>query len=141
MKTKNSILRTTSVLMLAGSVLLTTPGCWVVAAAVVAGAAAATGVAYAEGELTASFGKNYEDVAAATIKAVDQLGFAKPEERKDALTDTIDTHTAKGDSVHIVLTKQTESSTKISIRIGTFGDEQTSRSILSKIESNLGGGS
>jgi hypothetical protein len=135
MKTTTSIHRVLTVLLLAGSLVLNS-GCWLVVVGVAAGAGAVT-VAYVDGDLQVTYGYSYDKVVAATEQANTQLGFARPEEQKDELSDTFHTHTAKGDSVKIVVTKATGSSTKVDIRIGAFGDEVMSNSINDKIKANL----
>jgi len=135
MKSTLSIQRSLTALLLAG-VLVLNSGCWLLVVGAVGGAAAA-GVAYTDGHLTTTLANNYDQVVAATNKAIDQLGFAKPEEVKDAMTDTLNTHTAKGDNVHIIITKISDTSTKVDIRIGTFGDEAMSMNIFNKIKENL----
>ena len=119
--------------VLLGANLLLASSCWLV----VVGAAAAGTVAYVDGNLESSLGNRYEPVVAATNTALVQLGYAKAEERKDALTDTFVTHTANGSRVEVIVTNVHESLTKVNIRIGTFGDQQMSQSILEKIKSNL----
>ncbi len=121
--------------VLSGSLLLNS-GCWLVVVGAAAGAGAAT-VAYVDGDLEVTYVNSYESVVAAANSAVTQLGFARAEERKDAATDILNTHTAKGDSVRIAITKTSDSMTKVNIRIGTFGDEQLSRTINDKIKANL----
>jgi len=129
------ILRVLAGFLIAASVFFTT-GCrlfWL-------GAAGATGagiVAYVDGKLQTTLGNSYESVIAATSKAITQLEFAQPEERKDGLTDTFITHNAKGDRVEIVLTNSGDNVTQVYIRINTFGDQQMSQMILDKIKSNL----
>ncbi len=135
MKTTTTIHRSVVGLLLASSLLLNS-GCWLLVVGA-AGGAAAAGVAYADGHLTSTLGNGYDAVVTAANRAIDQLQFAKPEEQKDALSDTLTTHTAKGDRVQIVLTRINDNSTKVDIRIGTFGDESLSMTILDKIKANL----
>ncbi|HTB63906.1 MAG TPA: DUF3568 family protein, partial [Opitutales bacterium] len=63
--------------------------------------------------------------------------YAKPEEHKDDVSDTFTTHTTNGNHVAIILTRDGEASTKVSIRIDTMGDQAMSQTILDKIKSNL----
>jgi len=121
---------------LLAATLLLNSGCFLFAVAAV-GAAAAGTVAYVDGKLEATLGYPYNTVADATNKAINQLGFAKPEEHKDELSDILTTHTAKGNQVVITLTKDGDSSTKVSIRVDTMGDKEISQTILDKIKSNL----
>jgi len=135
MKTTHRIRRILTTLLLAGSLVFNS-GCWLFVVGAVAGAAAVT-VAYVDGHLVATYGYSYEKVVPATTQAISQLGFAQPEIQKDELSATFNTHNAKGDSVKIVVTKTSDTSTKVDIRVGTFGDEQASISINDKIKANL----
>jgi len=135
MKINLSIHRLLATSLLAGSLLLNS-GCWLFVAAA-AGGAAAAGVAYADGVLKATLSNNYGAVIIATEKAIDQLQFAKPAEQRDAMSDTLTTQNAKGDRVQITLTKIDENTIKVEIRIGTFGDEALSMTVLDKIKANL----
>ncbi len=129
------LLRSLAAILL-GANLLFNSGCFLFAVAAV-GAAAAGTVAYVDGKLEATLNNGYDSVVSASNKAIAQLEFAKPEERKDELSDTLVTHTAKGDRIEIVVTKAGDKLTKVSIRVGTFGDQQMSQTILDKINSNL----
>jgi hypothetical protein len=135
MKKSTCLFRGLASAVLAATLLLNS-GCFLLAVAAV-GAAAAGTVAYVDGKLEATLGNRYEAVVSATNSAITQLGFAKPEERKDELTDTLTTHTSTGKQVIIVLTKDGDASTKVSIRIDTMGDQAMSQSILDKIKANL----
>lgn len=135
MKKLTYFFRTLAAGLLAANLLLSS-GCFLFAVAAV-GAGAAGTVAYVDGKLEASLGYSFESVAAASNRAISQLQFAQPEERKDALSDTLTTHDAKGDSIEVIVTKVGDSLTKVDIRVGTFGDQQMSQSILDKIKANL----
>ena len=121
--------------LFAGTLCLAS-GCrlFVVGAAVGAGART---VAYIDGKVEASYGYPYDQVVAAPEKAISQLGFAQPEEQKDSLTDTFTTSDAKGDSIKIVVTRSSDTATKVTIRVGTFSDRELSMAINDKIKSNL----
>jgi len=116
--------------------LLVTVGCRLLFLGGVVGATVGT-VAYIDGKLEDTLGNPYEHVVTATEKAITQLGFAQPEERKDSLSATFVTHSARGDRVEISLTNISDSATKVSIRINTFGDQEISMTILDKIKTNL----
>jgi len=136
MKKSTYLFRGLAGALLAATLLLNS-GCFLFAVAAVGAAAAAGTVAYVDGKLESTLGYPYNTVADASNKAINQLGFAKPEEHKDELSDTLTTHTAKGNQVVIILTKDGDASTKVSIRIDTMGDKEISQSILDKIKSNL----
>lgn len=104
---------------------------------VVAGAAGAGTVAYVEGELRTTVGKNYERVCRASVKAVDQLQFHLISEAKDALSDTITARTGQDKKVTIVLKREAEGVTSVNIRVGIVGNEATSREIFNQIDRDL----
>jgi len=122
--------------ILLGANLLLTSGCFLFVVGAVAAGAVGT-VAYVDGKLEVSLGYKYEAVVAAANQAIVQLKFAKPEERKDALSDTLISHMANDDRVEIVVTNVSENLTKVDIRVGTLGDRQMSQTVLDKIKANL----
>jgi len=99
--------------------------------------APAAGEAYTDGVLNATLTSNYAAVLTATNKAFDQLHFAKAEEKRDAVSNTLTTHTPAGDQVEVVVTKIDESSIKVGIHVGSFGDESLSMMVLDKIREDL----
>ncbi len=105
--------------------------------AVVAGAAGAGTVAYVRGELESTLGAGYERSVEATNLAIQQLQFAKVSERRDALLDTITVRTAGDRKVVIRVNKVADFSSRVRIRVGWFGDEALSLTILEKIRANL----
>ncbi len=111
-------------------------GC--VAAAVGIGAAGAAGtIAYVKGDLEAIEAEELDVVYEATVKAVKDLELRLISKTKDALTATIYTRDAEDKKVTITLKRTTEQTTKLSIRIGTFGNETKSRLIYQKIRDYL----
>lgn len=107
-------------------------GC--VVAAVGAGAGT---VAYLRGDLEAVESQDLDAVYTATKKAIDQLGYKVTKDAKDALEAEIVARDAADDKITIVLKKTAEDATKLSIRVGTFGDETKSQLIYGKIRDNL----
>jgi ABC-type glycerol-3-phosphate transport system substrate-binding protein len=105
--------------------------------AVVAGAAGAGTVAWVRGELEATLDANYEKAATAANLAIKQLQFAKISEKKDALTAILIARTAEDKKVEIKVIKVGDQSAKVQIRVGVFGDEALSLTILDKIKTNL----
>lgn len=105
--------------------------------AVVAAGAAGTGVAWYRGRLEASLDHNIEAVFAASQKALNQLEFANISNKKSAVDAEIVSRTALDKKVEITLQKVTDRSTKVMIRVGVFGDETLSMSILDKIKAAL----
>ena len=108
-------------------------GCLVVAA----GAAAAGAVVYVRGELQASLANPYTDVVTASGRALEKLQFRKISEKGDALKTVIVARTGSDKKVEITVKKVTDSMTKVEIRVGVFGDEAMSLTILDKIKEGL----
>jgi hypothetical protein len=120
--------------LLAGvlSALALTSGC--ILAAVGAGAAA---VGYVEGSLTAPLTTGLDPAARAGNAAIQQLGFAKVSEKKEATSDVIVARTGTDKRIEVKVEFVTNEVTKVTIRVGTFGDEALSMAILDKIKANL----
>jgi len=115
--------------------MVNSAGCLVVAA----GAGAAGTVAYLEGDLEAVEPYKIDTVYAAareTMKKL-QLPVLEGKTQKDALSATIAARDAEDKRVIIKLNAQTEETTKISIRVGTFGDHTKSQMIYNRIRENL----
>ncbi len=105
--------------------------------AVVAGAAGAGTVAWVQGRLEAVLDVNYEKTVTAANLAIKQFQFAKISEKKDALTAILVARTAEDKKVEIKVVKVGDQSAKVQIRVGIFGDEALSLTILDKIKTNL----
>lgn len=105
--------------------------------AVAAGVAAAGTVVYIRGELQASLANPYRDVITATGKALGKLQFRKISEKGDALKTVIVARTGSDKKVEITVKKVTDSVTKVEIRVGVFGDEALSMTILDNIKQAL----
>lgn len=108
-------------------------GCMVVAV----GAGAVGTVAYVKGDLEAVEAKDLDTVYAATLKAADELGLKVTKESKDAMSAAIIARDAEDKKVTIKLKKTADNTTKLSIRIGIFGNERKSRLIYQAIQDNL----
>ena len=108
-------------------------GCVVAA---VGGGAAGT-VAYIRGDLEAVEAKDIDAVYKATEKAMEELGLKVSKKTKDAMSAVIVARDAQDKKVTIKLNATAEETTKLSIRIGTFGSETKSRLICQKIHDNL----
>ncbi|UCG56522.1 MAG: DUF3568 family protein [Phycisphaerales bacterium] len=108
-------------------------GCLAVAAV---GAGAGT-VAYMKGDLETVEASNIKDVQAAVKKAVEELKLSITKETKDAMSATLVARDAQDKKITIKLTATTEGTTKLSIRVGTFGNETKSRMIYNAIRDNL----
>ena len=105
--------------------------------AVVAAGAAGTGVAWYRGQLEANLDHNIDAVFTASQKALRQLEFANISNQKSSVDAQLVSRTALDKKVEIKLEKVTDRSTKVIIRVGVFGDETLSMSILDKIKAAL----
>lgn len=105
--------------------------------AVVAAGAAGTGVAWYSGRLEANLDHNLDAVFAAAQKSLDQLEFANISNKRSRVDARLVSRTALDKKVEITLEKVTDRSTKVIIRVGIFGDETLSMSILDKIKAAL----
>jgi len=123
------------ILALVGTAVLA-QGCTV--ALVGAGVAAGAGtVAYLRGDLEAVEPKNIDTVFEATEKAVEELGLKVSKKTKDKMSAVIIARDAQDKKITIKLRAAAEGSTKLSIRVGGFGDETKSRLIYQKIREKL----
>ncbi len=109
----------------------------------VAGAAAGAGVggyAYINGEVKATESASIDRTWDATLAAMQDLQFPVTSKAKDALEANLTTRNASNTNISIKLKNLSNTSTEIRIRVGTFGDEAMSRTILNKITSHLQSG-
>jgi len=103
----------------------------------VAAGAGASAVAYVRGDLETNLHTDYSGVVDAARNAINELEFAKVSENKDALKAVLVARTAMDKKVEITITNSGKKLTNIKIRVGLFGDEALSMSILDKIKSGL----
>jgi len=113
-----------------------TSGCFVVALGA-AGAAGAGTVAYARGQLDATLANGYDQVLAASNRALDELQLVKISEKKDAFSAILIARTAEDKRVEIRIAKEGDILTTVRIRVGIFGDEEKSRTLLEKMRAGL----
>jgi hypothetical protein len=110
-------------------------GCIVAAAGGVA--AGAGTVAWVEGKLVVTLANPYDNVVRATDQAITQLQFLKVGDARDSLSATLKAHTASDKRVTIDIERQGDQTTKVEIRVDTFGDKALSMTILDRIKANL----
>ena len=127
--TRKQILVMVLIIPLAGLI----SGC--VAAAIGAGAVGTA--AFISGSMHAQEPANLEKVFNATVKAVDELGFMNVRVKKDVLTAVITARNVENKKIKIKLSVEDVDVTKISIRVGTFGNKAQSRQIYSQKKKNL----
>jgi hypothetical protein len=105
--------------------------------AVAVGLGAAGTVAYIRGDLESTESKNIEVVYSAALQATEQFQLSLISKSKDALSATIVARDAQDSKITIKMTSVSEQTTKLSIRVGTFGDETKSQQIYQKIYNNM----
>ncbi len=125
-------LRQALAFVLIGFSLIVLPGCIVAAAGAGAGA-----VAYVRGELDANLNNDYNKVVDSTRRSIKDLEFALVSENKDALKAVFVARTALDKKVEITVENSGKRLAHIKIRVGLFGDESLSVSILDKIKAGL----
>jgi hypothetical protein len=126
---------TVSVVLLA---TLPAGGC---AALVAAGVGAGAGVgtyAFVEGNATATEKADMDKTWAAAQKTVADMEFTVKSTKKDEMQAKLYAERADGKDVTITLDRKGQELTEISVRVGVFGDEPTSRVIIDSISHNLG---
>jgi hypothetical protein len=118
---------------LLAALALTVSGCVVAAV----GAGAAAGVGYIRGDLEATLENDVEEVYEASLQALGQLKLAVVSKQQDALGAKIVSRNIEDKKIQINLKQNEGGITKLTIRIGIFGDEAQSRLIYDKIRDNL----
>ena len=118
---------------LAALVLASGGGC----AVVVVGGAAVAGYAYVKGDLKSTEGASLDKTWNATLLAMKEMSYPVIKQGKDAIAGELTARNASNKEVYIYLKKLSDTATEVSIRVGTFGDEQASITILTKIKSHL----
>ena len=108
-------------------------GCMIAAV----GVGAAGTIAYIRGDLEAVESERLDVVYEATLRAVEELELNVTKKLKDALSATIVARDAQDKKITIKLKAAAEETTKLSIRVGTFGSETKSRLIYQHIRDNL----
>lgn len=115
------------------AILALTSGC----IAVLAGAGAGATVAYVRGDLDTTLDRNLDRSARATRKTIEQLEYVLVSHQQDALQAVFAARNASDQKLEIYLEKASDDSTKLKIRLGTFGNEALQNEILAKLKSNL----
>lgn len=110
--------------ILFGAILFTTGCFWV--------AAGAGGYAFAKGRLIQVEDVSLDASHAATLTAMDELKFRVRRKPIDALTGKVEATTADNKTVDIKLSKISDTTTEISIRVGTgmLGDEKNREALI-----------
>jgi hypothetical protein len=116
-----------------GLILTTQSGCLVAAAAAGTGAT----VAYIKGDLDANVDASPQRTVEATNNAVKELGFVLVSSNGSAADGEVISRTAADKRVKVTMKRLTDTSSKVTIRVGTWGDEAISLQVLEKIKKHL----
>ena len=117
--------------------MLTLSGMLLSSGCIVAAVGAAGGVLYAKGDLESTLNATPAKIAAATEKAFAELKITKTSAASSDLDAEIIGRTTSDKKVTIKSKAKGENISSISIRVGTFGDEDTSQAIFQKIKKNM----
>ena len=112
---------------------LTLSGCGIV---ILGGAAAGT-VGYVSGDLEATLENPYDQVVAAINRAIAENSITEISKTEEKQQISYVLKTLQGDKVQLNAAYATKELSNVSIRVGTFGDENLSREILNEIKSRL----
>jgi hypothetical protein len=116
-------------------------GCLWVAAGAAGGAA--VGAAYYYGKVFSTFPSSLDDSLAATKTALADLGMPVLEEQRDGGSGFVRSQTSDGDPVRIYLDPEASKFpadgplTKVTVRVGAFGDHPVSNRVLDQIGMHL----
>ena len=107
------------------------------AAFIVGGAVGVGAVFYEKGQLTSHEGTGYDETLAAVLTAMGQLGYTVEKTEKSVAKEKVIAKTPDGEKIHTTVRYKQVDHTEITIRVGTFGNEELSRKVLDQIKSNL----
>lgn len=107
------------------------------AAVIIGGVAGAGTYAYIRGEMKGNENASLDRTWSATLAAMKDMEFTVSTQQKDSLQARLIARTALDKKIEINLTKISDNLTEISIRVGTFGDQTLSHTIVQSIEKRL----
>jgi ABC-type Fe3+-hydroxamate transport system substrate-binding protein len=111
-------------------------GCVLLVAGAAAGAAGA-GAMYAKGDLETTLQARPPRIVAASEKAFEEMNIARLSSASTELDGKVVGRTASDKKVTVTVKTEGEKLSKLSIRVGVFGDEALSRQILEKIKKEV----
>jgi hypothetical protein len=124
------------------AVALANAGCLAVAAGAVA-AGGVAGYAYYQGGVSRDYAAGFEPVWAATQQALGDLGLPPTGVKPGDGRGTLESRTGAGDKIEIAVEALPPAPsgaprTRVSIRVGVFGDHPLSDRLLDQVQSRLG---
>ena len=120
--------------MLLSAMLFSQMGC---VAAAVGAAAGAGAVVYLKGNLEETMSHGTPEVYRATLAALNDLKVPVIKDEHDNVNATIESRFADNTTIWIWIDGISTTSSKLKIRVGTFGEENRSHLILEKVHRNL----
>ncbi len=115
--------------------------CWMTAAtgcvAVAAAAGAGAGVAYVQDELRATVDASPEEVVEAARRALDDMDIAVLSHEFSDVDGQINARTARDRRVAIRVNRETDTTSRIGIRVGLYGNRDISQRIYDGIKEQL----
>jgi hypothetical protein len=94
-------------------------------------------VSYDFGVLKVVLARDVDALSGASLTALEELKIPVVNKSKDKLIGRVEGYTSDGRTVSIWMEALSEGVTKLSIRVGTFGDEALSRVVFVKIMKDL----
>ncbi len=107
------------------------------AAFVVGGAVGGGTAVYIKGQVEETFNHPVHRVHEATLAALKHLNMPVIEDTHDSFSAKMKSVLASGENVWIDISVLSNTDSKVTIRVGTLGDEGKSRSILDTIQKHL----
>lgn len=95
------------------------------------------GVTNKVGYVVTRVAANTTDATAAARKAVESLKLTSVTSQATSIDGIVTARTAQGDDVTISIDREGDDVSKVSIRVGTWGDEATSLSIIEKMRETI----
>src|SRR5688500_13586113 len=135
-KGRRSIMLNTRTLILSvilGLFMASQTGCLLIAA----GAGAGTGVAYVKGDTDAVIDGDTKNVTAASEKAMKDMELFLISTVSTGFDVRVNGRTACDTKVVVVVKHYGENLSKVSVRVGNFGDEALQTALLDKIRENV----
>lgn len=109
-------------------------GCVAVAAGAAVGYA---GYEYSNGECVGVAGATVDKTYHATLAMAEQMQMTVKSKSREVTKAAFSLRQADGTPVDVSLSRQSPEFTRITVRVGTLGDEARSRQIIAKIKENL----
>jgi hypothetical protein len=120
--------------IISACLLMAISGCVPLAIGLVAGAG---GIAYIKGSSVKNIDENIETVHKASLVALKEINALVTVDELNRHSVLIKAENADGQKIQITVDALTEYVSKVSVRVGTVGDPEESRMIISMIEENL----